>query len=350
MLTNGPLVRELEAGARRSASACGTSSRCRRAPPGLMLAFRALEPDGPASCSRASRSRRRRTRSRGTGCGPGSPSATRHVPGRPRRRRGPARRGRRADGHAHLRRAVPPATTSSGVARRRGHPGDLRRRARARRRTTAAAPSAASATPRSSASARRSRSSPARAASSRRTGTTSPSSCASAATTATRATTTPGSSASTRACPSCTPRSRSSRSRSSTSTSRRAGASPTGTARALAAIPGIRVQRVERGRPLDVEGLHHRGRRRRRSASPATRSSTALRADGIDTRNYFDPPVHRQQSHAGVGRAAAAGDGPRRVRGGEPAALPLARAGRRRPGRLGDRRACRPPRQRWLPP
>lgn len=24
----------------------------------------------------------------------------------------------------------------------------------------------------------------------------------------------------------------------------------------------------------------------------------ALRADGIDTRNYFDPPVHRQQSHA----------------------------------------------------
>ena len=28
---------------------------------------------------------------------------------------------------------------------------------------------------------------------------------------------------------------------------------------------------------------------------------TVLDADGIDTRRYFDPPVHRQQSHAGTG-------------------------------------------------
>ncbi len=30
---------------------------------------------------------------------------------------------------------------------------------------------------------------------------------------------------------------------------------------------------------------------------------TALRAEGVDTRNYFSPPVHRQQSHAGANPA-----------------------------------------------
>jgi dTDP-4-amino-4,6-dideoxygalactose transaminase len=67
--------------------------------------------------------------------------------------------------------------------------------------------------------------------------------------------------------------------------------------RALTAIPGIRVQRVEPGDrstwkdftiAVDTE------------AFGVTRDAlvAALRADGIDTRNYFDPPVHRQRSHA----------------------------------------------------
>ena len=30
----------------------------------------------------------------------------------------------------------------------------------------------------------------------------------------------------------------------------------------------------------------------------AAPSLLLLRAEGVDTRNYFDPPVHRQQSHA----------------------------------------------------
>ncbi|MCA1706254.1 MAG: DegT/DnrJ/EryC1/StrS family aminotransferase [Actinobacteria bacterium] len=30
----------------------------------------------------------------------------------------------------------------------------------------------------------------------------------------------------------------------------------------------------------------------------------ALGAEGVDTRNYFDPPVHRQQAYAGLGTSA----------------------------------------------
>lgn len=67
--------------------------------------------------------------------------------------------------------------------------------------------------------------------------------------------------------------------------------------RALGPVPGIRVQRLERddcstwkdftiGVDAEAFGIS-------RDALV-----TALRADGIDTRNYFDPPVHRQQSHA----------------------------------------------------
>jgi dTDP-4-amino-4,6-dideoxygalactose transaminase len=67
--------------------------------------------------------------------------------------------------------------------------------------------------------------------------------------------------------------------------------------RALTGIPGIRVQRVADGDRStwkdftvavdpDEFGLNRDG------------LVAALRADGIDTRNYFDPPVHRQQSHA----------------------------------------------------
>lgn len=67
--------------------------------------------------------------------------------------------------------------------------------------------------------------------------------------------------------------------------------------RALAPIPGIRVQRLERddrstwkdftiGVDAETFGI------------PRDGLVTALRADGIDTRNYFDPPAHRQQSHA----------------------------------------------------
>ena len=67
--------------------------------------------------------------------------------------------------------------------------------------------------------------------------------------------------------------------------------------RELAAIPGVRVQRIEDGDistfkdftiavDPDEFGLSRDG------------LVVALRADGIDTRNYFDPPVHRQQAHA----------------------------------------------------
>ncbi len=67
--------------------------------------------------------------------------------------------------------------------------------------------------------------------------------------------------------------------------------------RALAAIPGIRVQRIEaddhttwKDFTIAVDT----------DAFGVSRDAlvTALRADGVDTRNYFDPPVHRQQSHA----------------------------------------------------
>jgi dTDP-4-amino-4,6-dideoxygalactose transaminase len=65
----------------------------------------------------------------------------------------------------------------------------------------------------------------------------------------------------------------------------------------LAAVPGVRVQRIDEGDVSTFKdftiaidpaeyGLNRDG------------LVVALRADGIDTRNYFDPPVHRQQAHA----------------------------------------------------
>jgi dTDP-4-amino-4,6-dideoxygalactose transaminase len=69
-------------------------------------------------------------------------------------------------------------------------------------------------------------------------------------------------------------------------------------ASALASVPGITVQRVPASdRPTwkdftiavhaDVFGVSRDG------------LVAALRAEGVDTRCYFDPPVHRQRSHAG---------------------------------------------------
>jgi dTDP-4-amino-4,6-dideoxygalactose transaminase len=65
----------------------------------------------------------------------------------------------------------------------------------------------------------------------------------------------------------------------------------------LAGVPGVRVQRVPDGDvstwkdfTIAVDAVEFGVSRDALVA--------ALRADGIDTRNYFDPPVHRQQSHA----------------------------------------------------
>ncbi len=66
---------------------------------------------------------------------------------------------------------------------------------------------------------------------------------------------------------------------------------------ALAGIPGVRVQAVDVGDSstykdftiavdADAFGLNR------------DLLVVALKAEGIDTRNYFDPPVHRQRSHA----------------------------------------------------
>ncbi len=66
---------------------------------------------------------------------------------------------------------------------------------------------------------------------------------------------------------------------------------------ALAGVPGVRVQVVDEGDSSTYKdftiavdaagfGVHRDGLVR------------ALRAEGVDTRNYFDPPVHRQHSHA----------------------------------------------------
>lgn len=66
---------------------------------------------------------------------------------------------------------------------------------------------------------------------------------------------------------------------------------------ALAPIPGVRVQRVD---PEDVTTWKDFTVAIDPEAFGTTRDVLvrALRTDGIDTRNYFDPPVHRQQSHA----------------------------------------------------
>ena len=66
---------------------------------------------------------------------------------------------------------------------------------------------------------------------------------------------------------------------------------------AILDIPGVRVQAVDEGDEstfkdftIAVDPL----------AYGADRDTlvSVLRAEGVDTRNYFDPPVHRQQSHA----------------------------------------------------
>ena len=62
--------------------------------------------------------------------------------------------------------------------------------------------------------------------------------------------------------------------------------------------PGRRAPARAPRRPLDVQGLHGRRRRRQRSASAATARRRALRAEGVDTRCYFYPPVHRQTAYA----------------------------------------------------
>lgn len=65
----------------------------------------------------------------------------------------------------------------------------------------------------------------------------------------------------------------------------------------LAAVPGVRTQHLDSGDrstykdfTIAIEA----------DAFGADRDVLvrALRAEGVDTRNYFDPPVHRQQSHA----------------------------------------------------
>ena len=86
---------------------------------------------------------------------------------------------------------------------------------------------------------------------------------------------------------------------------------------------------------------------RRRSASTATRSSLALRAEGIDTRCYFSPPVHR---HDGVPRPRRGRRPPADRLAGVPGHQPavVARPRRRRPSRRSPTSIARgpPPRRR----
>lgn len=65
----------------------------------------------------------------------------------------------------------------------------------------------------------------------------------------------------------------------------------------LSEIPGIRVQLLD---PSDTSTWKDLTIAIDRETFGATRDElvTWLRADGIDTRNYFDPPIHRQRSHA----------------------------------------------------
>jgi dTDP-4-amino-4,6-dideoxygalactose transaminase len=66
---------------------------------------------------------------------------------------------------------------------------------------------------------------------------------------------------------------------------------------ALAQIDGVRVQQIREG---DVSTFKDFTIAVDAERFGATRDVLvrALSAEGIDTRNYFDPPVHRQQSHA----------------------------------------------------
>ena len=66
---------------------------------------------------------------------------------------------------------------------------------------------------------------------------------------------------------------------------------------AILGIPGVRVQAIDEGDEstfkdftIAVDALEY-------GADRDTLVSV-LRAEGVDTRNYFDPPVHRQRSHA----------------------------------------------------
>lgn len=66
---------------------------------------------------------------------------------------------------------------------------------------------------------------------------------------------------------------------------------------AILDIPGVRVQAIDEGDEstfkdftIAVDTLEYGADRDTLVA--------VLRAEGVDTRNYFDPPVHRQQSHA----------------------------------------------------
>ena len=65
----------------------------------------------------------------------------------------------------------------------------------------------------------------------------------------------------------------------------------------LEQVPGVRLQRVPEG---DVPTWKDVTIAIDPAVYGVTRDVlvTALRAEGIDTRRYFDPPVHRQQSHA----------------------------------------------------
>jgi dTDP-4-amino-4,6-dideoxygalactose transaminase len=66
----------------------------------------------------------------------------------------------------------------------------------------------------------------------------------------------------------------------------------------LAVVPGVEVQQVPAG---DTSTFKDFSVTVEPSEFGLTRDVVvrALKSDGIDTRNYFDPPVHRQQSYAG---------------------------------------------------
>ena len=68
----------------------------------------------------------------------------------------------------------------------------------------------------------------------------------------------------------------------------------------LAAIPGVRVQVLDEG---DSSTYKDFTIAIESGAFGCDRDTLvrALKAEGVDTRNYFDPPVHRQDAHAQVG-------------------------------------------------
>jgi dTDP-4-amino-4,6-dideoxygalactose transaminase len=68
----------------------------------------------------------------------------------------------------------------------------------------------------------------------------------------------------------------------------------------LGTVPGVAVQRTHGGDELTWKDFTVRIDPEAFGADRDT-LVRALRADGIDTRNYFDPPVHRQRSHAAPG-------------------------------------------------